>query len=492
MESPPAAIDHPPTPGGVATLPTASHLRSLISASQGARPLSNVFAYRTTRMTRTAPMRRPASHSAAPFVSSGVFATRASFSRISMATEDSPAEPRDDERKPPPREEDEPTESPSSTDEEMPALMSRSAFESNSDISSHYDRTMASTSLFASSALTGAGATYQPAPPETRAARKRRSEESGPPAKRPAVASMDGKPAANLKIDQDDCSDAGSCCICMCDPDEGELSTIDSCDHNFCFECIEKWSERENTCPLCKIRFNRITRVDKTKKKKGQKGTKKVKQRDQRADLNPGNALEGLLGEFLLCLFTTKRICHTLTFLYERAAGLNANSGFSSSIARLIFSGLGPAAGGGVIDFGIGASNIPAGMARRTPRQVRYRNPPTQIEDALFSDNDDGSDDDQTGYADFVTNMRRMNQQRGAAVFGAYPMMPTAPALGRRTPGRSATFAAAIAASAPLMTRSYATNAHVANVGGTADNALEIEDDSDEDEVEVIDVRGGA
>jgi hypothetical protein len=39
------------------------------------------------------------------------------------------------------------------------------------------------------------------------------------------------------------------------------------------------------------------------------------------------------------------------------------------------------------------------------------------------------------------------------------------------------------------MTRSYATNAHDRNAGVSAENALEIEDDSDDDEVEVVDVR---
>lgn len=141
---------------------------------------------------------------------------------------------------------------------------------------------------------------------------------------------------------------------------------------------------------------------------------------------------------------------------------------------------------------------------RRAPRQVRWRNPPTHIEDALFSDNDEGSDDDQTGYSDFVTSMRRMHHNRAGSnvfgvvdnppnVFGAYPSMLPAPRVGRSA-GRAAVFHAAMAATqaaAPPQrySRSYATNSHIANVGGTADNALEIEDDSDDDEVEVVDVR---
>ena len=30
------------------------------------------------------------------------------------------------------------------------------------------------------------------------------------------------------------------------------------CGHSFCYGCIVKWSERCNTCPLCKEPFTRI------------------------------------------------------------------------------------------------------------------------------------------------------------------------------------------------------------------------------------------
>ena len=87
------------------------------------------------------------------------------------------------------------------------------------------------------------------------------------------------------------------CCICMEAVEPKDVAKIDGCDHLFCFGCIEKWSERENKCPLCKARFNRIERIQK-KYKKGCKNTKKVKQRDQRSDISSGVALEGLLRKF--------------------------------------------------------------------------------------------------------------------------------------------------------------------------------------------------
>ena len=70
--------------------------------------------------------------------------------------------------------------------------------------------------------------------------------------------------------------------------------------------CIEKWSQRENTCPLCKVRFNKIERLikmdTKGKKRKGNDGanSKKIKNRDQSADLYDHGSIQGLLGEYRL------------------------------------------------------------------------------------------------------------------------------------------------------------------------------------------------
>jgi predicted amidophosphoribosyltransferase len=40
--------------------------------------------------------------------------------------------------------------------------------------------------------------------------------------------------------------------------EENILSSLDSCKHEFCKICIKKWSKLENTCPICKKRFNQI------------------------------------------------------------------------------------------------------------------------------------------------------------------------------------------------------------------------------------------
>ena len=49
------------------------------------------------------------------------------------------------------------------------------------------------------------------------------------------------------------------CVICLENP--VVRGKINSCDHVFCFECIQKWAKQENTCPLCKERFKTISKV---------------------------------------------------------------------------------------------------------------------------------------------------------------------------------------------------------------------------------------
>ena len=48
------------------------------------------------------------------------------------------------------------------------------------------------------------------------------------------------------------------CAICY-DETEGETpATIDGCQHKFCFQCIDKWSETKRECPLCRKPFTSI------------------------------------------------------------------------------------------------------------------------------------------------------------------------------------------------------------------------------------------
>ena len=66
---------------------------------------------------------------------------------------------------------------------------------------------------------------------------------------------------ANTNTASTKAQEALMCCICLEELTHIELSKIDSCHHPFCFGCIEKWADMENTCPLCKTRFYTIEKV---------------------------------------------------------------------------------------------------------------------------------------------------------------------------------------------------------------------------------------
>ena len=76
--------------------------------------------------------------------------------------------------------------------------------------------------------------------------------------------------ANNVRTDDSDSlvSDASSssteeqeeseCSICFEFPSTENVATIGGCDHKFCLDCITTWSERNNVCPLCRVRFTSI------------------------------------------------------------------------------------------------------------------------------------------------------------------------------------------------------------------------------------------
>lgn len=127
------------------------------------------------------------------------------------------------------------------------------------------------------------------------------------------------------------------CPICLDVPQKNEVACVNGCSHTFCFHCIEKWSDRENTCPLCKARFTKIDRVNKPPPKKRKKGdtpraknTKKVKNRDQRADIGIANPLQGLLATMNM----NSDFPHALTQLLLRPQIMIRSSPSSNSNSR--------------------------------------------------------------------------------------------------------------------------------------------------------------
>lgn len=301
-------------------------------------------------------------------------------------------------------------------------------------------------------------------------------------------------------------SEPANCCICMCDVEPQDLSTINGCDHRFCFGCIEKWSERENTCPLCKNRFTKIDRVHKTKGgakiKGGSKNTKCVKPRDQRSDLVPSAALEGLLGECWNCLLQTPSVCFILfdlVFLtcynmYSSQSDFTASISSRGGLANLMFSRMGAFSHLSAASAAAsGTTRAAASGPRGSTRSAAAGRSDTDI---FLDDSDDelsDSDDDDNPFANFL---RTLSASGGGAAAGATASMNIRMSVGGVA--LSSSFAASSTAHPPgfathTPSRQYATNASDATAGRGAENPLKIDDDDDDDDsdIEIVGVTPG-
>jgi len=246
-----------------------------------------------------------------------------------------------------------------------------------------------------------------------------------------------GLPKDDLGLDNVDADTDKSCCICLEVPTQENEARVDNCEHIFCFTCIEKWSERENTCPLCKSRFGRIERVHKQvkKRKKGEskqrvKNSKKVKNRDQRSEVSFGTAqIQNIL------LRLNRARAGAIQDDVERYFVAGGARGFARTEAAQRF-------------------NFPAmqrGMFAPMSMQLEFGHDPFDV----FIDGDRAMSVEPR-FVTFPLNHASNNSDRAA---GADRQ------------------------------RSYATNTNVANAGSTVDVPLEIADSDDDDTVEVLNVR---
>jgi hypothetical protein len=260
----------------------------------------------------------------------------------------------------------------------------------------------------------------------------------------------------------------------MTEPEPEELATINGCEHYFCFECIEKWADRENTCPLCKARFGKIERVHKPKRQKGVKTPKssvKVKDKSQRMELTSSLALEGLFGEL-----------GRSGIAFESFFARLGSTHFNTHIARIVVGGPGmrsvagsnPTSSASAGPSTRSTSRSPS--ARSSSESAARASSGRSFADVIFGDEGDESDEDDDGFSGFVNSIRSMDGMRsGSFSFSGLSGIPfPAPAPYRRP------------------ARSFATNSDQVNAGGSAETPLEIadsdddEDDEEDDEVVVV------
>jgi hypothetical protein len=230
-------------------------------------------------------------------------------------------------------------------------------------------------------------------------------------------------------------------------PSSADLSSINSCDHLFCFSCIGEWAEHENSCPLCKKRFEKITRVSedgkKRKRSKEDSGsmTKTVKQRSQHTTSGP----------------TGVQIMDMLMNIAGRSGGF---PGFPGMPSR----GGGGGGRGGPNPAASALFRVVAGSAARRGAIDPYQDMGSDYDDDYDYDDDD--DDDMHGFP-FPAGMN-IAQLLGPPPLG---LIQSIMATRERRLGASPRGPPA---------RNFASNASDANAG-TATNALEIEDSDSEE-----------
>lgn len=297
------------------------------------------------------------------------------------------------------------------------------------------------------------------------------------------IAPKSTKPPPNAKDDAnyetDDVKSDGiteeKCCICMCEPERQELAVVNNCSHRFCFDCIVKWGERENTCPLCKSRFTKISRVHKAKRRLGIKtppNTKHVRERNQRSDLISGAALGAML--------------NSLAASNRASLGLGGSALGATRVSRVVF-----AMGGG------------SGGARRVHFASRHtsRRATLFVEEGLLESDEDSSDGvlNPVDFNELMRQTMNLNRRRDVRFrsrrtpfigldgtdfqvphsLGSAWMVPSPPSM-------FGSFHPQPSSRPPPPQRSYAVNTHDSSAGRLAENPIEIDDSDDDDVVEVI------
>ncbi len=87
-----------------------------------------------------------------------------------------------------------------------------------------------------------------------------------------STAALTSPPAtANFRRDEDGVSsfeesssdlEENECCTCLEQLTADDIASISDCEHTFCAECIIRWADTRNACPLCRTRFTSIESAD--------------------------------------------------------------------------------------------------------------------------------------------------------------------------------------------------------------------------------------
>nr|CAD7260129.1 unnamed protein product [Timema shepardi] len=82
-------------------------------------------------------------------------------------------------------------------------------------------------------------------------------QETKPVPAKPCAGAGSSKPVLSSDSDSSD-GQSDKCPICLRSFGQQEIATPESCDHNFCTECLQEWAKNVNTCPVDRQKFTLI------------------------------------------------------------------------------------------------------------------------------------------------------------------------------------------------------------------------------------------
>lgn len=98
------------------------------------------------------------------------------------------------------------------------------------------------------------------------------SEDAHPPASRRFISTV--PEVVITKEDLDAETTNGECAICLSDQRIGQIATRMPCGHLFCGECLGRWLEKSNTCPVCRYEVETDDPQYETRRMQNMKGRK--------------------------------------------------------------------------------------------------------------------------------------------------------------------------------------------------------------------------
>ena len=96
------------------------------------------------------------------------------------------------------------------------------------------------------------------------------------------VAIVPSLPERRREPSEESSDRTNACGMCLTSVDERGVLNV--CDHLFCFQCITRWARTENTCPICRKRFESIRIAGESREKST---TSVVTKRNQPPQLIP-------------------------------------------------------------------------------------------------------------------------------------------------------------------------------------------------------------